>query len=117
MLVMGAFLLMLGWRLSRDAKGWSGRFLVAGTLLLAFGYVVIVPLYETGRIERIAPDVHVHGDTSIALAWHVVKLFTMNAGWLFFGIGIALHARVLASQSSPATSPNPILSPVHESVA
>lgn len=119
MVVMGAFLLMIGWRLSHGSKGWSGRFLAAGTLLLAFGYVVIVPLYETGRIERIAPGAHVHGDVAVALAWHVVKLFTMNAGWLLFGIGIAWHARLLAFKTSPSAtiSPNADLSPIHESAA
>ena len=27
------------------------------------------------------------------MAWHVVKTFTMNGGWLLLGGGLALHAR------------------------
>jgi hypothetical protein len=115
MVVMGGFLLMIGWRLSQESRGWSARFLMAGTLLLAFGYVVILPMYEMGRIERIFPGAH--GDTAITVAWHVVKLFTMNAGWLLFGIGIAWHARQLAFKPAVTYSPATKLSPVHESAA
>jgi len=98
LIVMGISLLMLAWRLSKDAGRWSGRFIFSGAMLLAVGYSVVMPLYEAGKIERMSE--HVHGDMATAMAWHVVKLVAMNTGWLFFGLGLALHANVFGSRPS-----------------
>ena len=52
LIVMGVSLLMLAWRLSKDASRWSGRFIFSGAILLAIGYSFVMPLYEAGKIER-----------------------------------------------------------------
>jgi len=96
MIVMGASLALLACRMVRGSRGWTARLILGGALLLAFGYAVLVPLYESGVIERFQPTGHYHGDPSVAMAWHVVKLCTMNAGWLLFGLGFAFHARLFA---------------------
>ena len=103
LIVMGVSLLMLAWRLSKDASPWSGRFIISGAMLLAVGYSVVMPLYEAEKIERISE--HVHGDLATAMAWHVVKLVSMNTGWLFFGLGLALHANVFGSRQTLVPSP------------
>jgi hypothetical protein len=105
MMVSGLFLLLVAWRLVQGKSGWSSRLTLAGALLLAFGYSVLVPLYQAGLIETFRPGRHIHGDPTIVLGWHVVKLFAMNAGWFMFGLGLALHARVFAVR--PAHSPHP----------
>lgn len=106
LIVMGISLLMLAWRLSKDASRWSGRFIIAGAMLLAVGYSVVMPLYEAEKIERLSD--HIHGDVATAMAWHVVKLVSMNAGWLLFGLGLALHANVFGSRESRETlAPSP----------
>jgi len=107
LIVMGVSLLMLAWRLSKDASRWSGRFIFSGAILLAIGYSFVMPLYEAGKIERITSE-HVHGDMATAMAWHVVKLVSMNAGWLLFGLGLSLHADLFGSRASrqlPVPSP------------
>lgn len=97
LIVMGVSLLMLAWRLSKDASGWGGRFIIAGAMLLAVGYSVVMPLYEAGKIERVSSG-HLHGDLATAMAWHVVKIVSMNAGWLLFGLGVALHAQLFGAR-------------------
>lgn len=93
MILMGLALLLVAWRLTRLGRGWPARMMMAGAVLLAFGYAVVIPLYTVGvimpmeRAMMLAP-----GETGSALAWHLVKLFAMNGGWLFFGLGIALMA-------------------------
>jgi hypothetical protein len=99
LIVMGVSLLMLAWRLSKDASRWSGRFIFSGAILLAIGYSFVMPLYEAGKIERITSD-HVHGDMATAMAWHVVKLVSMNTGWLLFGLGLSLHANLFGSRET-----------------
>jgi hypothetical protein len=86
----------------RGTSGWAPRLIFAGALLLCFGYAVLMPLYDAGVIERVYPGMHFHGDPSSALAWHVVKLFAMNAGWLIFGLGLALHSRLFSAADKPA---------------
>jgi hypothetical protein len=106
MIVMGLFLLVVAWRLVQGRSGWAARLIFAGALLLAFGYAVILPLYHAGKIPVYRPGIHVHGDPSVALGWYVVKLFAMNAGWLLFGLGVCLHARVFAP-TPPTLAPAP----------
>lgn len=95
LIVMGVFLMIIAWRVSQTSRGWTARMIVAGSLLLGFGYAVVMPLYLAGVIENYSPRrIHYHGEIATAMAWHTVKLFTMNSGWLLFGIGIAMHARL-----------------------
>lgn len=105
MIVMGLFLLVVAWRLARDGSGWASKLLVSGATMLAFGYAVIVPLHESGMVPRFRVGAHIHGDPTVALFWHVAKLFAMNAGWFLFGLGLVLHARVFAR--TPVTTPDP----------
>lgn len=107
MIVMGLFLLLVAWRLVGGRSGWAPRLILSGALLLAFGYAVLVPLYESGTIPQFRPGGHLHGDPALALGWHMVKLFAMNAGWLLFGFGVALHARVFAPAPTHAPALNP----------
>ncbi len=102
LIVMGVFLLLIGWRLAKTSGTWTSRTLVAGALMLGFGYALMLPLYEAGVIEPLSRKGHYHGAAATAVAWHVVKLMVMNLGWLLFGIGIALHANLLGA---PAPRP------------
>jgi hypothetical protein len=116
LIVMGVFLALFTWRLAKASHGWTARLLIAGAFLLGFGYVVLMPLYEAGQIERLSSKGHYHGDPATALAWHVVKLVSMNMGWLLFGIGIALHAKLFGSPAPRQFPATRNLSP-HESIA
>ena len=118
MIVMGLSLAIFTWRLAAGARDWPARLMVAGSLMLAFGYAVVLPAYTAKLIPSISSPAAV--DSASALGWHLVKLVTMNLGWLLFGAGIAMHAKVFpspaphgkAAQPSPrATSPLP----AHES--
>lgn len=116
MIVMGAFLMLIAWRLAKSSGVWAARWLVAGALLLGFGYSLLMPLYAAGVIRQYAPGVHYHGDAGSVLAWHVVKLVVMNSGWLFFGIGLALHANLLQPFAASPRKQSRRISP-HESIA
>ena len=94
LIVMGVSLLLFAWRLSKSASVWAGRLLMAGAILLAIGYSVVLPGYEAGKIEPFAAGRHFHGDPAAAMAWHIVKIVSMNAGWLLFGWGVAIHAQL-----------------------
>ncbi|QTN31838.1 hypothetical protein HZ994_05675 [Akkermansiaceae bacterium] len=94
MIVMGVFLMIVVWRMAKETEGWSARLMVGGGFLLCFGYAVLMPMYEAGQIEKYHPMAHLQ-DPSSALAWHAVKLVVMNAGWLVFGLGLALHSGLL----------------------
>lgn len=116
-MVMGFFMFLYAWRLAQCSERWTARLLVAGALLLFFGYTLVLPMYEAGLLERYAEQRrHYSGDAASALAWHVVKLSVMNLGWLVFGLGLALHAGVLRLPSSRrakavAAQPVPIQTP------
>ena len=106
MIVMGVFLMIIAWRLCKFSEGWTARLIVAGSLLLGFGYAVMMPLYEAGLIERYSP---MGQSGTSALAWHVVRLVVMNSGWLIFGLGLAMHAKIFSPTSSPRMlSPSPL---------
>ena len=116
LIVMGVFLAIIAWRLARTSGTWTARLLVAGAFLLGFGYAVLMPLYEAGVLRYYSPRVHMHGDGATIMAWHAVKLVVMNAGWLLFGLGVAMHAKIL---NSPAPRPRAQVRnlPPHESIA
>ncbi len=117
MIVMGVFLIVIAWRICNCTKGWTARMIISGALLLGFGYAVMLPLYESGSIERLSPQGRYHGCGANAIAWHSVKLVAMNSGWLLLGLGLAMHSKVFtaAAPRRQITSPTPHSS--HESVA
>ncbi len=114
-IVMGFFLLLIAWRLSRVTRGWTARLIVSGAFLLAFGYIILMPLYEAHIIEPFSGRGRYHGEAATAMAWQTVKLITMNTGWLLLGLGIAMHAKIFAAPS-PARKTSPTLAASHESV-
>ncbi len=117
LIIMGLFLMVIAWRLSKISTSWAARMIVAGALLLGFGYAVVMPLYEAGIIERYAPDrTRYHGTAATALAWQAVKLISMNCGWLLFGLGVALHAKLIR-MPAPRRAINSPTRASHESVA
>lgn len=122
LIVMGIFLMLIAWRLCQTTSGWTARLIAAGALLLGFGYGLIVPMYHAGIIRPYLPNVPQHGDVSIAMAWHAVKILTMNGGWLVFGIGVAMHAKLLGKPAprrvpAPASPHNPPAPRPHVSFA
>lgn len=110
-MVMGAFLLLYAWRLTRFSGRWTSRLTMAGALLLAAGYSLVLPMYEAGLLERYAAERrHYSGSADIAFAWHCVRTVVMNIGWLAFGLGMAMHAGVIRPpfrQALPATVSKP----------
>lgn len=129
MIVMGVFLMLLGWRLGKSSGVWTARVMMAGALLLGFGYGALLPMYEAGLIEKYTPNrVQYQGSVDTAIGWHAVKVVVMNAGWLVFGLGLAMHASIfgiLVSRKVPTyaksadhsseISPQPVVT--HESIA
>lgn len=85
--------------------------------MLAFGYAIVMPLYEAGVIEIYSPHrLRYHGTAADALAWQTVKLVVMNMGWLVFGLGLAMHSGILGFSSPRVQRQTRSVSP-HESVA
>lgn len=118
LIVMGVFLMLIAWRLAKTSTVWTARTLIAGALLLGFGYAVMMPMYEAGVLRYYSAKASYHGDGASVLAWHAVKLVVMNAGWLLFGTGVAMHARVFGSKSAARSSRVEIRPhPSHESIA
>lgn len=117
MIVMGAFLLLTAWRMTRGTRGWSPRCLMAGAFLLTLGYSVLLPLYQAGVLLPLSLVGSLPGDASVALAWHVLKVVSMNGGWLLFGLGLALHAGIFETEKSPAPVESPATSPINGPVA
>ena len=106
MIVMGLALLLVAWRLTRHTSGWAPRITMAGALLLAFGYAVILPLYSAKVI--CSPELVIFfpgADKATMLGWNLAKIFAMNGGWLLLGLGLAIHARVFETATSTSTSP------------
>lgn len=114
LIVMGVFLTLIAWRLAKTSGVWTARLLVAGALLLGFGYGVVMPLLEAGVIERYSPRGHYHGSAATAVAWHVVRMVVMNTGWLLFGLGLAMHAKIFNAPAQRPRAQSLVCSP-HES--
>jgi len=117
MIVMGAFLLLTAWRMTRGTRGWAPHTLMAGAVLLTLGYSVVMPLYQAGVLIPLSMVGIVPVDPDHALAWHVVKVVSMNGGWLLLGLGLALHAGIFESTTSPAPVESPSNRPLHEPLA
>jgi hypothetical protein len=114
---MGLFMFLFAWRLAKVSDVWTSRLLMAGALLLAFGYCFMLPLYEAGVLEHYSPNrVHYHGNPATALGWHVIKMVVMNLGWLVLGLGFAMHAKIFTSPL-PRRSSEIQLPSSHEFVA
>lgn len=108
LMVMGVFLILIAWRLSKSTSGWTSRLIVSGALLLGFGYAIMLPMYEAGKIEPLSARGLYKGSPEVAVAWHCVKLVVMNGGWLIFGLGVAMHAKIFSPATprrQPATTP------------
>lgn len=105
LIVMGLSLAIFTWRLANGARDWPARLMIAGSLLLAFGYAVVLPGYAAKLIPSLGtPD---PAESATALGWHFVKLLSMNLGWLMFGIGLAFHAKVFPSPAPRAIAVQP----------
>ena len=115
LIVMGISLMMIAWRFAKKASGWSPRLMMAGAILLGFGYSILLPLYEAGKIGRYTSPVHFHGDEDLILAFHALKIFTMNVGWFLLGLGLAIHTKILTAP--PLKHPHPSPPSSHESAA
>jgi len=121
LIVMGAFLLLTAWRMTRGTHGWTPRIILTGASLLAFGYSVLTPLYQAGIILPMSQIGTVGTNPDAIILWQAAKIISMNAGWLMFGLGMALHAGLFETVKStaPVQAPHtsPRTSPVHEPVA
>lgn len=106
MIIMGLFLMVIAWRVAGKAAPWTARILIAGALLLGLGYSLILPLYEAGVLHAPRPD---DSPNTVAwlLGWKAVKQVALNVGWMLFGFGICLHARVFSSLFHPNKVPQP----------
>jgi hypothetical protein len=113
LIVMGVFLMVIAWRLAKSCDGWTARLILTGALMLGVGYSFMLPLFETGLIGRVPKGAE---NSAISLLWPALKMIIMNGGWLLFGTGLALHARIFAI---PSPKRKPVLSPVitHEFTA
>lgn len=117
MIVMGVFLVVIAWRICNRATGWTARMIISGALLLGFGYVVMLPMYESRSIQRFSLASHCRGNGFNAVAWHSVKLVVMNSGWLLLGLGVAMHFKTFTATSPLPKISSPVPLPSHESVA
>lgn len=116
MIIMGVFLLLTVWRITRGTSGWAPRILMAGALMLAFGYAVVMPLYQGGMIVPVSSDGGaLFEHTASQLGWHLAKMVSMNCGWLLLGLGSAMHAGLFETEKSTAPVQVPISSS-HEPV-
>jgi hypothetical protein len=116
-IVMGGFLLLTSWRMTRGTTGWAPRTLLAGAFLLALGYSILMPLYQAGVLMPLSTNSLTQVDPTATLVWHTVKVVSMSCGWLLFGLGLALHAGIFETAKSPAPVESPSTSPLHGPVA
>ncbi|GAA5484170.1 hypothetical protein [Haloferula sargassicola] len=94
LMLMGISIVLISWRLTKKVTGWPPRILMAGAMLLALGYSVLLPLYEAGVLIRPAMLPYMPGADPVAtMAWEVTKTISMNFGWLLFGLGLFLVSK------------------------
>jgi hypothetical protein len=119
LIVMGAFLLLTAWRMTRGTRGWTPRIILSGAALLAFGYSILTPLYQAGILVPLDQIGMVGTNPDAVIIWHGVRMLAMNGGWLLLGLGLAAHAGLFETAKSPAPvqAPRTSTSPVHEPVA
>jgi hypothetical protein len=120
LIVMGAFLLLTAWRMTRGTSGWTPRIILTGATLLGFGYAVLMPLYEARILTPLSQIGLMGTNPDAVILWQAAKLICMNVGWLMFGTGMALHAGLFETAKSHAPVQVPRTSrtsPVHEPVA
>ena len=124
MIVMGISLVIFTFRLSAGATGWASRLMIAGGLLLGFGYAILMPSYEAGFIERLG-NLDNMRNLPLAVTGHTLKLLAMNGGWFLLGLGLAIHAKIFPTPAPrhrrrtgvPPLQPQAIPINAHESVA
>lgn len=107
--------MLFAWRLARLSTPWVGRTIMTGAILLGFGYMFIVPMYEVGLIRSYSPPAAADPEAATWLAWRIVKTAVMNLGWLFFSLGLGFHSGLFRLPRC-AAKPAPAL-PVSEFVA
>lgn len=115
MMALGLALLVFTWRMAGRVRGGGRLPLLAGAVLLGLGYSVMLPLQESGILNR-GHEGHDHARVTETAAWNMSRVAVMNLGWLLLGSGLALHvrsARISLSVSS-TQSPSPTS---HESLA
>ncbi len=94
LILMGLSIVAISWRLVKRVSGWPARVLMSGALLLAFGYSLILPMYEVGVLVKPSMVPFSSGaDVTRMMGWEVAKAFAMNGGWLLFGLGLFLISR------------------------
>jgi hypothetical protein len=123
MIVMGAFLLLTAWRMTRGTRGWTPRLILTGAGLLALGYSVLTPLYQAGIVVPLGRIGTIGTNPDVVILCHGLRLLAMNGGWLLLGLGLATHAglfetaRSTAPVQAPRRTTSPRTSPVHEPVS
>ena len=113
MIVMGIFLLIISWRLSRQTGRWTTRMIRTGAVLLGLGYGLMAPLQEAGILGQTL----ILGEPAegIVISWKMTKSVIMNSGWLLLGLGLAMHAGIFPRLTKRTCLP--ISNGSHESVA
>ncbi|MBN8460135.1 MAG: hypothetical protein J0M04_20090 [Verrucomicrobia bacterium] len=104
MMALGLALVVFTWRLAAHARRGRGL-LVSGALMLGLGYSVVLPLQDTGILNR-GHEGHSHEQLTDSTAWKVSRGILMNTGWLLLGSGLALQVRAKRPSSE---SPTPSL--------
>ncbi|MCF7675902.1 MAG: hypothetical protein K9N23_08480 [Akkermansiaceae bacterium] len=113
LVVLGLALVIGTWHLINRNPGGGHRLMMTGALLLGIGYVVLLPLQESGLLAA-GGQGHGHESVIHSTAWQLVRLVVMNLGWLLLGGGLALHAR---SNRTLLRNDNPQPKDSHESIA
>ena len=100
MIIMGVFLLLTVWRITRGTSGWAPRMLYQG------GFILPVSPGGGALFEY----------TWTQLGWHLTKMVAMNGGWFVLGLGVAMHAGLFETEKSAAPVQVPLSSPSHEPI-
>lgn len=111
LMVLGLALVVFTWHMVSRSQGGGRRIMMTGALLLGIGYVILLPLQESGLLTA-GHEGHGHDSVLDTAAWRVVKPVVMNLGWLLLGGGLALHVRSRRAAAAKSNSPTH-----HESIA